>query len=79
MLCMGYLTEKMPVSTVDYSLDGQCSSGTAGYSRAVTRNVELKMIVNGLAWVVEQYAFDREDDYFQVGSPANEVNDHENG
>ena len=34
--------------------------------RPVTRNIELEMIVNGWAWVVEQYAFDREAEYFEA-------------
>lgn len=64
MLCMGYLTEQMAVGKVDYYRDGQIGSGMVKQARAVTRNVELEMIVNGWAWVVERWAFDREEEYF---------------
>ncbi len=63
ILCMGYLTEQMGVGPVAYYLDGQCGAGTARRARQVTRNVELEMIVNGWAWKLEQYAFEREDEY----------------
>jgi endonuclease YncB( thermonuclease family) len=36
----------------------------------VTRNIELEMIVNGWAWVVEQYSFEREDEYFKAQEDA---------
>ena len=38
--------------------------------RPVTRNIELEMIVNGWAWVVEQYSFEREDEYFEAQEDA---------
>ena len=70
LLCMAYLTEELQVGKIEYYLDGETSSGTARYTRAVTRNVELEMIVNGLAWVAEQYTFDREDEYFRAQENA---------
>lgn len=70
MLCMGYLTEEMPVGRVEYYLDGRSETGSARFARSVTRNVELEMIVNGFAWVLEQYAFDREEEYFQAQENA---------
>lgn len=70
MLCMGYLTEQMQVGKVDYYMDGKCGSGTVKAARPVTRNIELEMIVNGWAWVVEQWTFDREDEYFEAQDDA---------
>ena len=70
MLCMGYLTEQMRVGKVEYYVDGKCGSGTVKAARPVTRNIELEMIVNGWAWVVEQWTFDREDEYFEAQDDA---------
>src|SRR3546814_2084616 len=39
-------------------------------ARPVTRNIELEMIINGWAWVTEQYAFDREEEYFEAQEDA---------
>jgi endonuclease YncB( thermonuclease family) len=39
-------------------------------ARPVTRNIELEMIVNGWAWVAEQYTFDRENEYFAAQDDA---------
>jgi micrococcal nuclease len=66
MLCMAFLTEEMQVGEVTYYLNGKCDSGIARTPRPVTRNVELEMIVNGWAWVTEQYAFEREEEYFEA-------------
>lgn len=63
ILCMGYLTEQLQVGPVAYYLGGECRAGNARRPRAVCRNIELEMIVNGWAWKLEQYAFDREDEY----------------
>ncbi|TWJ09799.1 thermonuclease family protein [Altererythrobacter ishigakiensis] len=73
MLCMGYLTEEMQVGRVEYYFDGKCTSGLARVARPVTRNVELEMIVNGFAWVLPQYAFDREEEYFRAQENAREA------
>lgn len=70
VLCMGYLTEQMRVGKVEYYVDGKCGSGTVKAARPVTRNIELEMIVNGWAWVVEQWTFDREDEYFEAQDDA---------
>lgn len=70
MLCMGYLTDKMALGRVDYYRDGQIGSGIVKQSRAVTRNIELEMIVNGWAWVVERWAFEREEEYFAAQENA---------
>lgn len=70
MLCMGYLTEEMPVGKIDYYFGGKCSTGTARSARNVTRNVELEMIVNGFAWVLPQYAFDDEERYIKAQENA---------
>src|SRR3546814_5607131 len=34
------------------------------------RNMELEMIINGWAWVTEQYALDREEEYFEAQEDA---------
>lgn len=70
LLCMGYLTEEMPIGEIQYFTDGKCGAGVVKTARHVTRNIELEMIVNGWAWVVEQYAFDRENEYFAAQDDA---------
>ncbi len=70
LLCMGFLTEQMEVGRVHYYLNGGCGEGSVRKARPVTRNIELEMIVNGWAWVVEQWAFDREDEYFEAQNDA---------
>lgn len=70
MLCMAFLTEEMQVGKVRYYLNGKCGDGTARKARPVTRNIELEMIVNGWAWVTEQYAFEREEEYFEAQEDA---------
>lgn len=70
ILCVGYLTEVMTTGRIGYYLNGSCSQGTVKYARPTTRNIELEMIVNGWAWVVEQYSFEREADYFAAQEDA---------
>lgn len=70
ILCMGYLTEKVGPGPISYYYNGACKSGNALFSRTVTRNVEIEMIVNGWAWVVEQYAFEYEEEYFKAQEDA---------
>jgi endonuclease YncB( thermonuclease family) len=70
MLCMAFLTEEMEVGAVRYYLNGKCGVGTVGKARPVTRNIELEMIVNGWAWVAEQYAFEREEEYIEAQEDA---------
>ena len=64
MLCSAFVTERMQTGPVEYCYGGEGGRGILKRARAVTRNVELEMVVNGLAWVVEQFAFDREAEYF---------------
>ncbi|WP_232366615.1 thermonuclease family protein [Alteripontixanthobacter muriae] len=73
MLGMAYLTEEIPVGPVLYYVGGKCGRGMVRVARPVTRNVELEMIVNGYAWVLRQYAFDREDEYFQAEENARQA------
>ena len=70
LLCMGFLTEQMEVGRIDYYLNGKCGVGSVKRARQITRNVELEMVVNGWAWVLEQYSFDREDEYFAAQHDA---------
>jgi len=63
LLCMGYLTQQMEAGPVAYYLNGECYTGTARRPRPVARNIELEMLVNGWAWKLEQYAFEREEEY----------------
>lgn len=70
VLCMAFLTEQMDVGTVDYYHEGKRGGGSVRQARPVTRNIELEMIVNGWAWVTEQYAFDREAEYFEAQDDA---------
>jgi micrococcal nuclease len=69
-LCMAFLSEQMQVGQIEYYLRGGCGTGQVKTARTVTRNIELEMIVNGWAWVVEQYAFEREDEYFDAQEDA---------
>ena len=70
VLCMAFLSEQMDVGTVDYYHEGKRGAGAVKRARPVTRNIELEMIVNGWAWVTEQYAFDRETEYFEAQDDA---------
>ena len=62
-LCMAFLTEEMPSGRLKYYRDGACGEGTVRRPRLVTRNIELEMIVNGWAWAIRQYTFEREAEY----------------
>lgn len=70
ILCTGFLTEQMEVGRIEYYLNGKCGEGSVNAARSVTRNIELEMIVNGWAWVVQQYTFDRETEYFAAQDDA---------
>jgi micrococcal nuclease len=70
LLCMGFLTEQMEIGTINYYLDGACNTGKVTTARPATRNIELEMIVNGWAWVVERWTFEREDEYFAAQEDA---------
>ena len=70
ILCMAFLNEKMRVGEINYYLEGKCGAGLVKRARLVTRNIELEMIVNGWAWVLEQYAFEREEEYFEAQEDA---------
>lgn len=70
MLCMGYLTEQMEEGRVVYYLAGETHLGLARRARPVSRNIELELIVNGWAWKLRQYAFDREDEYAAAEADA---------
>ena len=67
---MGYLTEEMRVGSIKYYMNGSCREGTVKTARPASRNIELEMIVNGWAWVVKQYTFDREAEYFAAQQDA---------
>lgn len=69
-LCMAFLTEQMEIGRVEYYLNGKCGAGSVKKARPAIRNIELEMIVNGWAWVAEQYAFDREAEYFEAQDDA---------
>jgi endonuclease YncB( thermonuclease family) len=70
ILCMAFLTEQMQIGRVEYYQHGKCGVGSLKQARPATRNIELEMVVNGWAWVTEQYAFDREADYFRAQDNA---------
>lgn len=70
LLCIGRLTEQMEIGPVQYYRNGACSAGVVKTARPATRNVELEMIVNGWAWVVERYTFEREADYLDAQEDA---------
>jgi micrococcal nuclease len=63
LLCMAFLTEGLEVGPITYLMDGKCGAGNARRARSVTRNIELEMVVNGWAWVLQRYSFDRENEY----------------
>lgn len=70
LICVGFFTEEMQVGEVKYWLQGKTETGVIRKARPVTRNIELEMIVNGWAWVTQQYAFDWEDEYFAAQEDA---------
>jgi micrococcal nuclease len=70
LLCMGFLTEQMDIGRIEYYRNGVCNTGMVKSVRPVTRNIELEMIVNGWAWVVERWTFDREEEYFDAQEDA---------
>lgn len=70
VLCMGYLTEQMEGGRINYYLNGASSAGSVRTPRLATRNIELEMAVNGWAWVLEQYSFEREAEYFEAQDDA---------
>lgn len=63
LLCMAFLTEELEFGPITYLMDGKCGTGTARRARFVTRNIELEMVVNGWAWVLQRYSFEREKEY----------------
>ncbi|WP_037443622.1 thermonuclease family protein [Sphingobium indicum] len=70
VLCMGFLTDHLQPGEISYYRNGACSSGRVRRARPIIRNIELEMVVNGWAWVVESYAFEREDEYFAAQDDA---------
>lgn len=73
MLCMAFLTEQISVGEVIYFRNGEIASGLIRNARPVIRNVELEMVVNGWAWVTEQFAFEREAEYFGAQEVARDL------
>lgn len=70
LICVGFFTDEMQPGEVTYWLHGKCEKGVVRKARAVTRNIELEMIVNGWAWVTQQYTFDWEEEYFAAQEDA---------
>ncbi|WP_417612112.1 thermonuclease family protein [Parasphingorhabdus sp.] len=70
ILCMAFLIEQMPIGKIDYYVSGNCGTGLVRAARSVTRNIELEMIINGWAWVMKQYAFEREQEYLGAQDDA---------
>jgi micrococcal nuclease len=70
VLCVPFLTEVIQPGRVDYYWQGCCASGSVRSARSVTRNIELEMVVNGWAWVVERYTFDCEAEYLAAQDDA---------
>lgn len=70
VLCVPFLTEVIQPGRVDYYWQGCCASGSVRSARPVTRNIELEMVVNGWAWVVERYTFDSEAEYLGAQNDA---------
>ena len=67
---MAFLSEQMETGAIEYYLNGERAAGSVKRARLVTRNIELEMVVNGWAWVAEQYSFDREKEYFKAQEDA---------
>lgn len=70
MLCMVFLAEQMPPGRIEYYFNAKLGSGLVKETRLVIRNIELEMVVNGWAWVTEQYDFDRQEEYFDAQNDA---------
>lgn len=67
---MGYLTEQTEIARIQYYMNASCGMGSLKSARPGTRNIELEVIVNGWAWVLEQYSFDRQAEYFEAHDDA---------
>ena len=67
---MGYLTEQMEIGRIHYYMNGSCGMSSLKSARSATRNIVLEMIVDGWAWVLEQYSFDRQTEYFEARDDA---------
>lgn len=70
VLCVPFLTEMMGAGRIEYYRNGRCATGSMARAREITRNVELEMVVNGWAWVVDRYAFDHEAEYLAAQDDA---------
>lgn len=70
LLCMAFLTERLEPGPLSYYHRGTFGQGISNRARSVTRNIELEMIINGLAWVTVQYDFDRKDEYLEAQNDA---------
>ena len=69
-LCIGYLSSRLDPGPVDYFWKGRGGSGLNRRAREVIRNVELEMVANGCAWVVDRWSFEREAEYFAAQDDA---------
>ena len=67
---MGYLTEQMEIGRIQYYMNASRGMGSLRSARPGTRNIELEVIVIGWAWVLEQYSFDRQAEYFEAQDDA---------
>lgn len=70
VLCVPFLTEVVGAGPIDYYWDGRHASGLIRAKRQVTRNIELEMVVNGWAWVIERYEFEHESEYLAAQDDA---------
>ncbi len=55
LVCVPYITQEYPVSELRTPSDQLHRAEMFGNTLFVTRNVELEMILNGWAWVLERY------------------------
>ena len=69
-LCMAFLEEEVQPGGLAYYWSGGSRQGTIRQRRSLIRNIELELIVNGLAWVLERYTFDREEEYLAAQEEA---------
>jgi len=64
IVCVPFLTEEYPAAEFITSSSRSHKAKTFGEPLFVTRNIELEMVINGWAWVLERYGPDER--YFEA-------------
>ncbi|MEJ6846705.1 thermonuclease family protein [Sinorhizobium fredii] len=68
IVCVPFLTQEYPAAEFRTSSNNLHNAETFGEPLLVTRNIELEMVLNGWAWVLERYGPDER--YFEALADA---------